>query len=277
MHMQASHPVRVQNLQVLGKAARVHIGGVGKRTLLLLHGGWGDAELHWSRVWDALGQHFRVIAPDLPGLGDLSQLGRANLADYVKWLDALLVTLAVPEVVCVGNSFGASLALSFAGRAPQRCLGVVVVDGVPMPRTPAPLLRLGRMPPGRALMRQLVNRVSFTAKLLPRAFAKPDRAPAALRAGLTAAPERRLATFVDCLIAGDGPPPPHVPVLVLWGEADHLPGTGLAQGRKVAAALPGSRFKALADAGHFPQLEQPMAFATAVGSFANKLPELRHR
>lgn len=42
-------------------------GGEGPRTVLLLHGGWMGAALHWSGVWDRLAQRARVVAPDLPG------------------------------------------------------------------------------------------------------------------------------------------------------------------------------------------------------------------
>jgi 2-hydroxy-6-oxonona-2,4-dienedioate hydrolase len=258
-----------REVEVLGRRARVFTGGEGSPALLLLHGGWGGAALHWSGVWNRLARRAQVIAPDLPGVGDPAQPGRASLAGYVTWLLALLDALGVGQVHCVGNSFGASLAWSFAGRSPDRCRGVVLVDGIPMPRTPAPLLWLGRGPLGRGLVRLALKRLSFTPLALPRAFADPRRAPPALLGTLRRTPPAQLDAFVDCVIAGDGPPAPRAPVLVLWGERDRLPGTGLAAGRRLGAALPGARFVSLSDAGHFPQLERPAAFVEAVESFVD--------
>jgi pimeloyl-ACP methyl ester carboxylesterase len=261
--------MRVEKLRVplLNESARVYVGGEGEPALLLLHGGWGDAATHWSRVWHRLARSTRVVAPDLPGLGETTQEGRASLAEYVAWLTSLLDAIGIKKVVCIGNSFGASVAWSFAGRCPNRCAGVVLVDGVPMPRTPGPLRWLGHRAVGRRLMRRAVQRWSFTPDALPRAFSNPELAPKELETSVAVTPPRRLETFIDCLIEGDGPPPPHTRVLVLWGEADHLPGTGLAAGKRLSARLPGARFVSLPGAGHFPQLERPELFARAIESF----------
>lgn len=245
-----SQSVEEQRSLVHGRPARVFVGGSGSRAVLLLHGGWGGARMHWSGVWDRLARRARVVAPDLPGLGDTTQPGLARVADYVTWLDALLSALDVREALVVGNSFGASLAWSFAGRRPERCTGVVLVDGVPMPRTPAPLLWLGRRPLGRGAMRAMLRRVSFTPRALPRAFADPSRVPVDLQASLHETPPVQLETFLDCIIAGDGPPTPRAPILVVWGEADHLPGTSLAAGRRLATKLSGARLVSIANAGH---------------------------
>jgi len=53
------------DLIVQGKPARMWRGGSGD-PLILIHGGVGDAELHWDANFEALGQHCDVIAPDLP-------------------------------------------------------------------------------------------------------------------------------------------------------------------------------------------------------------------
>lgn len=269
----ASEPLPVVSLtqvSVQGRSARVFTGGAGPNALLLLHGGWGGAEMHWSPVWQHLARTCRVLAPDLPGLGDVSQPGRACLADYVSWLNELLDVLEVKRAFVVGNSFGASLAWSFAGRSADRCLGVVVVDGLPMPRTPPPLLWLGRRSFGRALMRLMLQKRSFTPQALPKAFADVERAPATLTQGLSATPEVQLNSFIDCVIAGDGPPAPTAPVLFVWGEADQLPGTALAVGRKLQSQTPGSQLKVIPAAGHFPQVEQPAEFVAALEAFVSE-------
>lgn len=257
-------------IKVLGNRVRLHTGGSGNRALLLLHGGWGGAAMHWSRVWDQFAQRSRVVAPDLPGLGDLTQTGSTSLAGYASWLEAMLDALSISQVVCVGNSFGASLAYSFGGRHSDRCVGVVMVNGVPMPRTPAPMLWLGSRSLGRGIMRSAVKRLSFTPDRLQRAFVDFSAVPSELKSSLRKTPRLQLDTFVDCLVAGDGSPPPRAPVLILWGAEDRLPGTRLSVGKKLATRLPDARWVALAHAGHFPQLEQPSKFVDAVEAFVKE-------
>lgn len=258
--------VEERRVQVDNAPARVFIGGEGP-ALLLVHGGWAGAAMHWSRVWERLASGFQVIAPELPGLGDLERPGLPSIPHYVGWLERLLDALHVSRAWCVGNSFGASVAWSFAGRNPERCLGVVLVNGIPMPKTPAPLLWTGLRPLGRLLMRAALRRGSFTPKALPRAFADPGMVPAELPASLAQEPHPTLETFVNCVIAGDGPPVPRVAPLLVWGENDQLPGTRLRTARKLEATLPGARLVTISSAGHFPQIERPASFVEALESF----------
>jgi pimeloyl-ACP methyl ester carboxylesterase len=55
------------------------------------------------------------------------------------------------------------------------------------------------------------------------------------------------------------------PVLVIGGERDAL--TGVAAAHAVAAAFAGARTVVLPRAGHFPWVDEPAAFAAAVGDF----------
>jgi pimeloyl-ACP methyl ester carboxylesterase len=57
-----------------------------------------------------------------------------------------------------------------------------------------------------------------------------------------------------------------VPVLVAWGMEDGI--VSADYGRAYAAAFANGRFQAVAEAGHFPQIEQPGAVLGAIGDFA---------
>lgn len=63
--------IRHENIAVGTAVESVWTGGEGT-PLLLLHGAWGGAQMHWSTVWDALTERCRVIAPDFPGLASES-------------------------------------------------------------------------------------------------------------------------------------------------------------------------------------------------------------
>ncbi len=56
-----------------------------------------------------------------------------------------------------------------------------------------------------------------------------------------------------------------VPALFIWGEKDGIVTT--AYGKAYSELVPGAKFAAIANAGHYPQLEQPRATLDAVNSF----------
>lgn len=56
-----------------------------------------------------------------------------------------------------------------------------------------------------------------------------------------------------------------VPTLVVWGENDGL--TKPSYGHAYASMIPGARFETIANAGHFPHIEQPEAFERALKAF----------
>jgi 2-hydroxy-6-oxonona-2,4-dienedioate hydrolase len=264
--MDSPQSVQQIEVRVRGQAARVFSGGAGE-ALLLVHGGWGGARFHWRRVWDLLAQRHRVIAPDLPGLGAVEQPACGSVREYVEWLVALLDALRVERAWCVGNSFGASVVWSLAGREPRRCAGLALVNGIPMPRTPPLLATLGRNRVARALMRALVSRWSYRRSAVPLAFARLHRVPEELERLIEEEWPIILPRFTALLMAGDGPPnPPHLPLL-LWGSEDRLLGTRRKDALRLAASLHGSKLRWVEAAGHFPELEAPEAFVAELEDF----------
>jgi pimeloyl-ACP methyl ester carboxylesterase len=61
-----------------------------------------------------------------------------------------------------------------------------------------------------------------------------------------------------------------VPTLVVVGGDDRL--TPPKYARYLAETIPGARLVEVADAGHFPQLEQPDAVNAALRAFLRELP-----
>ena len=59
--------------------------------------------------------------------------------------------------------------------------------------------------------------------------------------------------------------------LVLWGERDGI--APPSYGEKLAAALPHARFHTIANAGHYPQVEQPEAVDHLIAEIT--LPEMQ--
>lgn len=84
--------------------------GVGD-PVVLLHGGefGGSAEIAWENTIAALGQHYRVIAPDMLGFGE-----SAKVVDFtdgrgmrIRHIARLCEVLGVTSAHFVGNSMGA--------------------------------------------------------------------------------------------------------------------------------------------------------------------------
>jgi 2-hydroxy-6-oxonona-2,4-dienedioate hydrolase len=254
-------------LEVQGRPARAWVGGdPAASTLVLLHGGLAGAEMHWSSVWDRLSDNYRVIAPELPGLGWVEPPGLPSVAAYAGWLVALLDVLSIERARFVGNSFGASVAASVAGRFPERTQGFAMVNGFAMPATPRWLSRFATGRLARVVMGTIVRAIYREASL-HRAFANPAHVPASLTAAMANWPAI-MPRYVEILIAGDGPPAPRVPPLLLFGAADRLPGTRRRNAEALARRLPGAELVLIEGAGHFPQVEQPDRFVRAIEAWA---------
>jgi pimeloyl-ACP methyl ester carboxylesterase len=96
-------------------------------TLLLLHGYVASAGLNWFRVFDALGEDFRVIAPDARGHArGLRSRRHVRLADCADDMAALIDTLDTGPVIAVGYSMGGPIAQLLWKRHPEKVAGLVM-------------------------------------------------------------------------------------------------------------------------------------------------------
>ena len=259
--------IRREELAVDGRAAHVWSGGQGP-PLLLLHGAWGGAEMHWAPVWDTLATKCRVIAPDFPGLAYESSWVPASFDEAAGWVEGVLDASASSAAWIVGNSFGAAIASRVASLSPERCLGLVLVDGAPAPSLPAFARSLMRRWPLRQLMEGILRRSAYGPSTLPRAFADPRRAPQEIR-DLLAQRCPRQVVLTTAIVLGDNAPvaPPQGPTLVLWGAQDRLRGSTVKTARRLQSSLSEAQVVVIPDAGHLPQVEQPDRFCHALLNF----------
>jgi pimeloyl-ACP methyl ester carboxylesterase len=108
------------------------------RTLLMLHG-WMDVSASFQFVVDALGDGWRIMAPDWRGYG-LSERAPADcywFPDYLADLERLLDAVAPEPAVLVGHSMGGNVALLYAGIRPGRVRAVVNLEGFGLRETHA--------------------------------------------------------------------------------------------------------------------------------------------
>jgi len=240
-----------------GNTAQAQRSGV-----LLLHGGAGSQSV--AGLAEALSEHAHVVTPIHPGFDGTPRVpwldSAAGLAD--AYLD-LLEELGLDAVMVIGNSIGGWIASEMALRDIHgRVTSLVLLNANGIrPDSPAQVTDI------RGLQPQAIGRLAFHNP----AF-RPD--PAAMtdeQRAATAANQQALAVYAgeDFMFAPTLRRRLHrvtVPVLVAWGEEDGI--VSADYGRAYAAAFRGGRYTAIAEAGHFPQIEQPAAVLAAIGDFA---------
>lgn len=208
------------------------------------------------------------IAPDLPGFGRSSKAGHLDytLAGQAEFVELLLARLGLSQVALVAHGSGAGAALVFAQRHPEQvsrlvlCNALALVDGWHWPRL-ARMLRapgLGELLMGattrsllaRHLRRGCVAPSAWTDEAIDAVWAQFDHGTqrAILRL-LRDGDEARLAA------AGAGLQALQMPALVIWGERDPWLAPELADA--YGARLAHAEVRRIADAGHWPWLEQP--------------------
>ena len=91
--------------------------GKGEQTILLIHG-FGEDHAIWKNQIEFLSSHYRVIAPNLPGVHCkplvLHHSQAPNIRMYVEVLHELMHHLHIEQYYIVGHSMGGYIGLSFA-------------------------------------------------------------------------------------------------------------------------------------------------------------------
>jgi pimeloyl-ACP methyl ester carboxylesterase len=109
---------------------QVHLRHAGDRAsppLLLVHDAPGSAA-QWEPLIAALGRHWFVIAPDLPGNGESDAFtdGGPAIADYAKAAATVLDQLEIQTAQIYGIGFGSSVAVELARAHPHRVSGLAM-------------------------------------------------------------------------------------------------------------------------------------------------------
>lgn len=250
-------------------------GGHGE-PLVLLHGFNGDS-YHFTRVARALGAHFRVIVPDLPGFGQTRFEGELDFtveAQAERVLE-LLSELGIDRFYLGGSSMGGYVACAIARKVPGRIRALWLLNPGGLQTAPlSPLFEVVSQGGRNALV---IRKRSDFGKLMDYCFIRPPWLPGPLARELADRAGRNAGRAEDIFEAirfrstpleelADGL---DVPALIVWGQADQVlhPG-GL---EILAAKIPSARTLLLPDAGHLPMIENPCTTAESWISFAESL------
>jgi pimeloyl-ACP methyl ester carboxylesterase len=262
----AALPVKERRVQMSGVSTALLEGGDGP-PLVLLHGPSGYAA-HWMGVLPALLEHYRVIAPDLPGHG-ASRLvdGALDAEQVLAWLDELISRCCAVPPVLVGQLLGGAIGLRFAIAHGARLRGLVLVDTFALaPFQPAPqfgqALAAFAAQPNEATHRRLWRYCAFDADALRARMGERWAPFEAYNIELASTPQVRaaisalMAQFGVHAIAPEDLQRIRVPTALIWGREDLATPLAVAE---AAAARYGWPLHVIEKANDDPPVEQPDA------------------
>ncbi|MGH9105363.1 MAG: alpha/beta fold hydrolase [Acidimicrobiales bacterium] len=234
-----------------------------RQLVLLLHGGAGPSSV--ASFADLLVASARVIVPGHPGFGGTPRPAELAGVGTLAGVYRQLIKELEPSDVCVmGNSFGGRIAAEMAiaeSAAPERRVNsVALLDAAGLRLDAAPVPDVSGL---AGLAPEQIAQLSYFRperyRIDPATMTDEQRVTrAANLAAMATYGGSAMAdpTLLDRLLAIT------IPVLVAWGEADHM--IPVEHGRAYAAAIPGAKLALIRHAGHLPQLEAPIELRSAI-------------
>jgi proline iminopeptidase len=263
--------------------------------IVVLHGGPEFDHEYLRPELDRLAMQFRVVYYDQRGRGRSfagEGSGGVTIASEVEDLDRVRAWTRSESVALLGHSWGGLLAMEFAIAHPDRLSHLILVDTAPAShqdllalrdelnsrRTPEELIRMRELRTDPAFLAGDIeaeaefNRIHFRTTV-----GRPDQLDEVVRrVRVNFTPEGILASRAidEALSAQTWGKADYdlipalralrIPTLVLRGENDFIPAEGM---RRIADAIPGSRFVEIAGAGHFTFVEQPERVCSLIAEF----------
>lgn len=96
--------------------------------VVLLHG-YAETSLMWKPIMPALAEHFTVVAPDLPGIGDSAIPERGlDMKSAAATMHSLVKSMGIDRAGVVGHDIGLMVAYAYAAQFPAEVEKLVVMD-----------------------------------------------------------------------------------------------------------------------------------------------------
>lgn len=264
----------MSQITVRGIKMAYDIAGSGP-TVLLLHGYPFNRSM-WSQQVAALQDDYRVITPDLRGLGESSALeeSQASIDVMAEDLAALLDELEIKRVVLGGLSMGGYVAFAFYRRFSLRVRALVLADTRPQSDTEEG--KRSREEQAQKILKEGMESIAddFLKKVLTPAThsEKPEIRDRVREMIVTTKPEGAAAALRAMAVRRDQTdllPEIIAPTLVIVGSEDKL--TPREDALLMHREIRGSRLEVLEGAAHLSNLEQSLQFNRALKSFLDAL------
>jgi proline iminopeptidase len=283
-------PISIKGLQAVN-GTQLYYQIIGKGAPLFVLHGSGDSHRYFLPYMEALSDKYQLFFYDQRGTG-LSDghlgLGAISIDQSVEDLEALRVAFSLETVSLMGHSRGAIVALAYAVKYPTHLDHLILVDSLPVNDkfliefSETYQQRFQRLSsdeqkeltttcthPGTELSPKVIDECfQIDAQLQ---FYDPAKAPVDW-----VIDENTLenADTVNSLMSTSFDKMQHaletqlptipVPTLIIHGDFDPIP---LKSSEYLHEQIPESQIVIITEAGHFPFIEQPEQFVTALRSF----------
>ena len=262
---------------------KIHVLEIGQGYPVYLQHGNPTSGLLYRKVVKSLPlDSVRAIMPTMVGLGFSTKVPASEhtLDNHMRWMNSVLKTLNLTEVVFVGQDWGGPVGMGALSLSPDVLKGAVVMNtGVRAPRVPMDLSRahaLVKTPLVGELLVEAMSPLFFTR------LAEVQGDPATMPPPVMDLYRRPLqdsgnakATLALMRMVADGPDHASSPALrdieryvegldipaeLVWGMNDPILARGLPVMQKILPTAPVTE----TEAGHFLQEEVPEIIAAAV-------------
>ncbi|MBA7597603.1 3-oxoadipate enol-lactonase 2 [subsurface metagenome] len=267
---------------IMVNGVRLFYGERGSGTAMVWAHGLGGTWQEWEGLIEFFRDRYRVIAYDARGHGDSEKPDRPEAYSQdimVEDMRGVMDALDINKVIVGGHSMGANVALNFALRYPERCIGLIPVG-------------IGSGSSGREWWKEWWGHMADTAekegigayveemKKLPAwgvAFADPKLGKPLIQAELANSPEA-----IAAVIRGVQKERPNIfelapkleklPVktLVMMSEGD---APVVECSRFMIEHIPQGTLGVIPAKSHWTHLEAPERFLEAVNQFVRRLKE----
>lgn len=246
------------DLEVNGITVPCLRGGEGQR-LVVLHAEFAAGA--WGRFHDLLAERFEVIVPEHPGFGRFERPDWLDgMPDLVHHYLELLDRFGPAPFHLLGESFGGWVAAELAALVPERFRSLVLIGpmGLRDQRARTPDIFVMNQSQYRQLTLLRPDGKSSAGETSRQELERQARIKATLaRIGwIPYLHDPRLSRWLHRA---------RLRCLLLWGQADQFIAPETAE--LWLKRMPDARLRAIEQAGHFPQVEQPEETAKAVLEF----------
>jgi len=239
---------------------RMHYLEAGSgETVILIHTNGGSVH-QYKESMTSLAQNYRVIAWDMPGHGDSDPLIRHySIEDYCAALAAFMDALEIPVAHISGCSCGGTISVGFAGLYHHRTLSTAIVE-TPFRTDDEWGARWDHVEGNFGIPTQSAEEVGHrlsnaTEALVTRWNIDRNKAGGKLMVSVMWA-MRQFDVNAGILNI-------RRPAMILYGAK----GPTIAMRDRPEKSVPQITITVLPASGHFPMLDEPLAFANTLGQF----------
>ena len=242
--------------------------GSGNATPIIFLHGVGSNKSVWAPQLAHFGRSRRAVALDYPGYGDSDLAPDATRDDFASATLAAMDALDIDRAHICGLSLGGVIAIALHAAAASRCASLILADSFAVhpegqaifDRSEAASRTVGMRGLAEARAGALLGSVATPAMHEEVIETMSGIDPAAYVIGARAV---WLADQVDRAAAIG------VPTLVLVGDEDSITPPGLSE--HLASLIAGAKLEQIDGAGHLANLEQALAFNTAIERFLSEI------